>query len=245
MTTCIKFRRSSAARSPWTPEECGRFAASRDLALLAALADNRRLLKLARRLQFLPQAQHPGVVHGGVAGAAGAAPAGNGILARSSAVVAHGGSACPAGAQAVDQSPHAAAAAGANSMQDGAVRQAAATRRPRKRSEAKIAERKAKFDEKWRVRRLASTAASLAEAAAVTQPLGNGGLPTRQAASAALSVHVPDPYVRQWTDAGGRLQSQMYGRCGGCGGACVLDFREEGGRGWLCEECWAAGSVFG
>jgi hypothetical protein len=39
--------RSSAARSPWTPEECGRFAASRDFALLAALADNRRLLKLA------------------------------------------------------------------------------------------------------------------------------------------------------------------------------------------------------
>ena len=46
------FGRSLAARSPWTPEECGRFAAARDVALLAALADDRRLLVLVKRLQL-------------------------------------------------------------------------------------------------------------------------------------------------------------------------------------------------
>jgi hypothetical protein len=236
------FGRSLAARSPWTPEECGRFAAARDVALLAALADDRRLLVLVKRLQLsgsgLLSSAKRGAITRNTSSVTSMAAARAGAATRNP-------TACPAGAQAAAEPSSLLTVSGLAAVQQPQpVRQVAARQRPRKRSEAKLAERKAKFDEKWRIRRLSSTA-SAPQAAAVTQP-GSDGLPSRPAvAIAALPVRVPDPYVRHWTDECGRPQSQMYGRCGGCSGACVLDFREEGGRGWLCEECWANSRVFG
>lgn len=75
------------------------------------------------------------------------------------------------------------------------------------------------------------------------------GVPTPECPPSPQRPHVPAPYVQFWVDAVGRRLSQVYGRCGGCAGACVLPHREEGGRGWLCEDCfeasWDPPSLFG
>ena len=43
---------AAAPRVEWTPEEAGRFAAARDVAMLREFAKDRKLLAAARRLQF-------------------------------------------------------------------------------------------------------------------------------------------------------------------------------------------------
>ena len=62
--------------------------------------------------------------------------------------------------------------------------------------------------------------------------------------SAAVRVRAPEPYVQHWRDEWGRPHVQVFGRCGGCADACVLEFREDGGRGWLCAQCWLADGLF-
>ena len=284
----------SAAVVPWTLEEAARFAALRDVEVFRLLLADRRLLAAAKRQHFLP----PSAVAPGGSGATADDEARS--SARGPANLRRGGTACPAGAQAAQPS-HAAAC---RSVAEQPVQHNAA--RPRRRSEAKLAERKAKFEDKWRrrrffdalplvgafIRRSASgsggeptppdaavtggTPMPAAEAGTFVVGAGSGRAPRAgpgaskrrrkrhggepssarcegsdgsarptPTATAAAAVRPPSPYVRQWTDEDGRAVSQVYGRCGGCAEAHALDFREDGGRGWLCAQCWAASGLFG
>ena len=274
--------RSLAARSPWTPEEAGRYAAARDIAMLAAFDTNRRLLRVARRLQL---------GSGGLLSTTQAlsnqrcisstAAAGASAAKRNS-------TACPKGAQAAAKPSSSRAASGSAAVQTG---RPGAARRPRRRSEAAVERR----SEAWDQRRIRSKffkilpivgqwarRSSVARVAASVSATARGGAAQAQSGATpssgflaaatrtcgaqrssrsgescgssggpaqppppAAAAYAPAPYVRQWTDARGVVRQQMYGRCGECLGACVLDHREEGGRGWMCGDCyWGEGGGF-
>ena len=63
-------RGAAAPRVQWTPEEAGRFAAARDIALLKACSDDRRLLATALRLRFVSLVHTDGMPSVRVRGAA-------------------------------------------------------------------------------------------------------------------------------------------------------------------------------
>ena len=142
----------AAARPDWTPEECGRFAAARDAAFLKALAADVELRTAARRFgSLIPR---PEARTGSSDACASAAAAGTAARSTASepASARRDGSARPAGARAADRPPRGPCGIGDGS----AVARARAERtvqRPRRRSEAKLAERQAQFEAKWRRRK--------------------------------------------------------------------------------------------
>jgi hypothetical protein len=267
--------RSVAARSPWTPEECGRYAAARDIAVLAALADDRRLLAFARRLRL---------IGGGMLSSTSSAsnlrntPSAASTAAAGASTVERDSTACRKGAQAAEKPSSSRVVSGPAAVQPRTKQLQAqrVVRQPRRRSEEAVRRRSEAFEQRrirsklfqvlpvvgrWArqmatasadasisaahgraVHACASAAPALDGAQRSTQRGGScesSGGPARPPPPVA-AVYAPAPYVRQWTDARGVVRQQMYGRCGECLAACVLDHREEGGRGWLCSDCfWA------
>lgn len=141
------------ARPDWTPEEAGRYAAARDVALLRAFADDRRLLATARRVQWFVLPAKVG--HDGADGQPSARAGGRARPPASTA-------AAPARAQqqgdtarhevgrAADRPPPVAAPLLAAVQHE----RHGAARRPRRRSEAAMAARAEAFEQKRRRRKL-------------------------------------------------------------------------------------------
>ena len=173
-------RAAPAAREPWTPEQVGQRDAAYAVALIDALAGDRRRQALAVRFGFISQP------HGwGRAESQAAA----GVAARSSATSSsppqHDGSARPAGARAADPSTRA-RGDGQDAGEHGHERRNAA-RRPRRRSAGKVAERAADWANKCEQRRRRALLAALPFVGAYIRRVesvgSNGDEPMRPAAA--------------------------------------------------------------
>ena len=139
-------RSPAPAGARWTIEEHARWAALRDVETLRLLLADRRLLAAARRAQLVGDLASGHVAHSQGSHAAADAAAGSPALRPSRAprdgTAGHG-------APAADRPPRVGAPSEPFGEQN--ERQVAA-RRPRRRSEAKVAERAAKFEGKRRRR---------------------------------------------------------------------------------------------